>query len=543
MTIEPSDDAFVTIGRRTFIASSALAAAGLSLARTFPLSAQDIRGARPTRVVATAQGRVRGVILDDNVNAFYGIPYGASTAGEQRFMPPSAAASWNDVRDAIAVAPRSPQDLEGPIPEVYALDRRQAMSEDCLHVNVWTPGLSEGDRPVMVWLHGGGFSSGSGDWLLYDGARLSASQDVVVVTVTHRLNVFGYLYLPELGGEKYARSSNVGMLDIVLALDWVRKNIGAFGGNADKVTIFGQSGGGRKVSILTGMPAAKGLFHRAIVMSGSQNTGVAPSDATAATEKFMASAGAKSVDELQRMPMEQLRAAAAKASFNLQPVLDGTTLPAHPYDPVATPLSADVPLIIGTVEHESTFTRGTPLDAIDDASLRKLVKDETRGTDAQVEQLIDVYRKDRPGVSNVDLAQILISDFGYRGRANVMANAKVEQGAAPVYSYLFTWKSPVREGKLKSFHTLDIPFAFNNIEVAASMTGAGQERYALADKISTAFATFAREGAPQHNGLPHWPAYTVEGRATMVFDEECRVVSDPHRATRIALEEVRKSAS
>ena len=541
MKIEPRDDAVTTIGRRTFIASSALAATGLLGARAFPAWAQDIRRAHPTRVVATAHGRLRGVILDDNVNAFYGIPYGASTAGEQRFMPPSAPASWSDVRDAIAVAPRSPQDLEGPIPEVYALDRRQAMSEDCLHVNVWTPGLGQGDRPVMVWLHGGGFSSGSGDWLLYDGARLAASQDVVVVTVTHRLNAFGYLYLPELGGAKYARSSNVGMLDIVLALDWVRNNIGGFGGNADKVTIFGQSGGGRKVSILTGMPAAKGLFHRAIVMSGSQNTGVSPSDATAATEKFMASTGVKSVDELQRMPMEQLRAAAA--SFNLQPVLDGRTLPAHPYEPVATPLSADVPLMIGTVEHESTFTRGTPLDPIDDATLRKLVKDDTRGTDAQVEHLIDVYRKDRPGVSNVELIQILISDTNQRIRANAMANAKAKQGSAPVYAYFFTWQSPVREGKLKSFHTLDIPFAFNNVEVAASMTGAGQERYALADKISTAFATFAREGTPQHNGLPHWPAFTVEERATMVFDDECRVVNDPHRSTRLALEEVRKTAS
>ena len=543
MKIEPPEDALTTIGRRAFIASSALATAGLLGARALPTWAQDIRRAHPTRVVATAHGRVRGVILDGNVNAFYGLPYGASTAGEQRFMPPAAPASWSDVRDAIAVAPRSPQDLEGPIPEVYALDRRQPMSEDCLHVNVWTPGLGEGDRPVMVWLHGGGFSSGSGDWLLYDGARLAASQDVVVVTVTHRLNVFGYLYLPELGGEKYARSSNVGMLDIVLALDWVRNNIGAFGGNAEKVTIFGQSGGGRKVSILTGMPAAKGLFHRAIVMSGSQNTGVSPSDATAASEKFMASAGAKSVDDLQRMPMEQLRAAAAKASFSLQPVLDGTTLPEHPYDPVATPLSADVPLIVGTVEHESTFTRGTPLDPIDDATCTKLVKDETRGSDAQVDQLLDVYRKERPGVSNVDLVQILISDNGYRGRANVMANAKAKQGAAAVYTYFFTWKSPVREGKLKSFHTLDIPFAFNNVEIAASMTGAGQERYALADKISTAFATFAREGTPQHNGLPQWPAFTVEQRATMVFDEECRVVNDPHRATRLALEEVRKTAS
>jgi para-nitrobenzyl esterase len=532
------------IDRRAFLGTTALAAAGL-LGGASPFSAasaQDTRRGRPTRVVATASGRIRGVVLDRNVNAFYGVPYGASTAGDGRFMPPRAPEPWSDVRDAIAVTDRSPQDLEGPIPEVYALDRRQPMSEDCLHLNVWTPALGEGNRPVMVWLHGGGFSSGSGDWLLYDGARLAASQDVVVATVTHRLNVFGYLYLPELGGEKYAESSNVGMLDIVQALDWVRTNIGSFGGDPDNVTIFGQSGGGRKVSVLTAMPAAKGLFHRAIVMSGSQITGVGPSDATAATEKFMAQVGARSVEELERMPMEQLRSGAARSRFNLSPVLDGTTLPAHPFAP-ASAVSADVPMLIGTTEHEATFTRGTPLDPIDDATLARLVKEETHGNDAQVARLIDVYRKGRAGIGNVDLFQILASDNDQRARAYAQAEAKVAQGAAAVYMYYFTWQSPVREGKLKSFHTLDIPFAFDNVEIAASMTGAGQDRYLLADRMSTAFATFARDGAPGHNGLPHWPAFTLAQRATMVLDNDCRVVNDPSRAERLALDEVRAAVS
>jgi para-nitrobenzyl esterase len=527
--------------RRRFLGTSALATAGL-VAAPF-VFAQDVRRAKPTAVVATAAGKIRGVQLENGVSAFYGVPYGASTAGDGRFMPPKAAASWTDVRDAVAVTGRSPQDFEGPIPEVYALDRRQAMSEDCLHVNVFTPALGAGSRPVMVWLHGGGFSSGSGDWLLYDGARLAASQDVVVVAVTHRLNVFGYLYLPEIGGDKYARATNVGMQDIVLALDWVKQNAAAFGGDAGKVTLFGQSGGGRKVSIVTGMPSAKGLFQRAIIMSGSQNTGTSRSDATEATRKFMASVNARTADELQRLPLETLRAAAVKSNFNLQPVLDGVTLLEHPYDPAATSVSANVPLIVGTVEHEATFTRGTPLDPIDDAALRKGVKDETRGSDAQVEQLIAVYRKGRPNLPNVDLLQILISDNGYRARADVMCDAKVKQATASVYRYQFNWKSPVREGKLKSFHTLDIPFAFNNVEIAASMTGAGQERYALADKISTAFATFARSGDPNHAGLPRWPAFTVAERPTMLLDDECRVVNDPHRDERLALAEVRKSVS
>jgi para-nitrobenzyl esterase len=222
-------------------------------------------------------------------------------------------------------------------------------------------------------------------------------------------------------------------------------------------------------------------------------------------------------------------------------VLDGVTLLEHPYDPVATSVSANVPLIVGTVEHEATFTRGTPLDPIDDAALRKGVQRETRATDAQVEQLIAVYRKGRPNLENVDLLQILISDNGYRARADAMCDAKVKQGTASVYRYQFNWQSPVREGKLKSFHTLDIPFAFDNVEVAASMTGAGQERYALADKISTAFATFARGGDPNHSGLPRWPAFTAGERPTMIFDNECRVANDPHREERLALAELRKT--
>ncbi|HET8699152.1 MAG TPA: carboxylesterase family protein [Gammaproteobacteria bacterium] len=525
--------------RRTFLGTAALGAAAFVAPRF--AGAQDIRRARPTGVVPITAGRIRGVVLENGVSAFYGVPYGASTAGDGRFMPPKPVPGWTDVRDTMAVTGRSPQDLDGPIPEVYALDRRQPMSEDCLHVNVFTPAAGTGARPVMVWLHGGGFSSGSGDWLLYDGARLAASRDVVVVTVTHRLNVFGYLYLPEIGGEKYAHSTNVGMQDIVLALEWVQHNAAAFGGDPGKVTLFGQSGGGRKVSILTGMPAAKGLFHRAIVMSGSQNTGTSASDATEATRKFMALVGASTADDLQRMPMETLRAAAVKSNFNLQPVLDGVTLLEHPYDPVATAVSANVPLIVGTVEHEATFTRSTPLDPIDDPALRKAVKNETRATDAQVEQLIAIYRKGRPNVENVDLLQILISDNGYRARADVMCDAKVKQGTASVYRYQFNWQSPVREGKLKSFHTLDIPFAFDNVDVAASMTGGGQERYALAEKISTAFATFARSGDPNHSGLPRWPAFNAAERPTMIFDNECRVVNDPHRDERLALAELRKT--
>ena len=299
----------VGIDRRFFIGSG-LAAAGLYASGAMQRAwAQDIRLAKASRTVQTTSGRVQGLVLDGDVQAFYGVPYGATTAGENRFMPPRKPASWGGVRETTLVGNRSPQDFQGPISEVHALDRQEPMSEDCLNLNVFTPALGQGDRPVMMWLHGGGFTSGSGNWLLYDGARLARSRDVVVVPVTHRLNVFGYLHLEELGGEQFKGASNVGMLDIVAALEWIRDNIAEFGGNPQNVTIFGQSGGGGKVAALLGMPAAKGLFHKAIAMSGALVQGVAQPRATEIAQKFIGDAGAKTVAELLKMRMEHLREA------------------------------------------------------------------------------------------------------------------------------------------------------------------------------------------------------------------------------------------
>ncbi|HEU4617857.1 MAG TPA: carboxylesterase family protein [Gammaproteobacteria bacterium] len=528
------------IDRRAFIGSG-VAAAGLAAAGPFRRAfAQDVRGAKPTQAVETAAGRVQGVVLDGGVNAFYGVPYAASTAGANRFMPPQKLEAWTGVRAANAVGHRSPQDFEGPISEVYSLDRREPMGEDCLNLNVFTPALGAGNRPVMVWLHGGGYSSGSGNWLLYDGARLARSQDVVVVPVTHRLNVFGYLYLAGLGGEKYAQSSNVGMLDIVAALEWVRDNIAKFGGDPGNVTIFGQSGGGGKVTALMGMPPAKGLFHRAIAMSGATLQGVSKDAATETAQKFMAAVGAKTVDQMQQMAMEKLRDVMASAQgLRLSPVEDGTTLPAGPFAPRASDLSADVPLIVSTVAQEVNFFPTTPLDPMDDAALLANVKRQTGADDAAAKELIDVYRSGRPKAPNEELYQTIASDAGFRQGPLTVAQRKAEQGKAPVYMYYFTWQSPVREGKLRAYHTLDIPFAFNNVEVAASMTGAGNDRYALATKMSSAFAAFARTGNPACDELPAWPAFDMTQRATMVLDDDCRVENDPHKAERLAIEKVR----
>ena len=524
--------------RRTFLQTGGLATAGVALASPIAALAQDIRGKALTRDVATSAGRIRGVVLDGNIQAFYGVPYGATTGGANRFLPPKPPQAWSGVRETIQVGNRSPQPLAGPISEIAALHRANPLGEDCLHVNVSTPANDSATRPVMVWFHGGGFWSGSGDWLLYDGANLARSQDVVVVTVTHRLNAFGFLYLPEIGGSKYADASNVGMHDMTLALDWVQNNIENFGGDPDNVTIFGQSGGGGKVSVLTAMPSAQEKYHRGIIMSGSTLEVENADAATETTERFIADTGVASVDALQRMPWQQLNAAAESFPFRMGPTVDGSSIPSHPYSPAAPAISAGIPLIIGTTEYEANFFPDTPLDPIDSSTLEELVRNET-GTDSdEAKRLIGEYRDGRPDVGNVDIYQIIASDVRFGTNANTQAERKAAQGGGPVYKYYFTWQPPVRDGKLKSYHCIDIPFAFNNVEVSASMTGAGNDRYALADQISGAFAQFARNSNPNHDGIPLWDPFDASQRATMVFNNDTGARLDPHSAERKALAEV-----
>lgn len=532
------------MNRRSFLGYGAMGTAGLLTGGTFrKSSAQDLGDSSPSAVVRTTAGRVRG-IARDRVSAFYGIPYGASTAGARRFMPPAKPDPWTGVREATHFGHRSPQGPSALIPEVAAVDRREPAGEDCLCLNVWTSRAGAGRRPVMVWLHGGGYSQGSGAFIIYDGANLACRHDVVVVTVNHRLNVFGYLYLAELGGEKFAQSSNVGMLDIVAALEWVRDNISEFGGDPNNVTIFGQSGGGGKVSTLMAMPSAKGLFHRAICESASAIKGVPKDDATQSAERYMQKLGLKpnQVDELQKLPADQLveaiggGGAMGGAGLRLAPVTDGKSLPRDPFSPNAPGISANVPLLIGSVETEVTFMRGTPLDPMDDAALHARVKQISRATDdAAIDHLIEVYRSGRPGIANTDLYLILASDATFRAGVMTEAERKAEEGAAPCYMYYFRWKSPVRDGKLRTFHTLEIPFVFDNVDLATAMTGSGQDRYALEDKISGAWVAFVRTGNPSHGLLPSWPAFNTRQRATMILDNECDVVDDPHGDERRAL--------
>jgi para-nitrobenzyl esterase len=521
------------VDRRTFLGNS-LAVFGA--ARVFAADTNAAIGA----TVQTASGKIRG-ITQNKINAFLGVPYGASTAGAGRCMPPVKPQPWTGVKDTVELGPASPQVPSMLIPEAMAQQPKNDGNgnEDCLRLNVWTPSTGNGKRPVMLWLHGGGFSAGSSNWAMYNGANLAAKHDVVVVTVTHRLNVFGYLYLADIGGAKYASASNVGMLDIVEALKWVRDNISQFGGDPKNVTIFGQSGGGGKVCTLLGMPEAKGLFHRAIAMSGSLVRGATRDRASKGAEALMAQLNLKpnQVDELQKIPQAQLlQAMRATQGLQLNPVTDGRTLPADPFDPTATAISSDVPLMIGSTETEVTWSTATNYDPPDDAGLRARVKAALRGDDAQADKVIAVYRKNRPKASNLDLALIIETDVSnFRTGTDTIADRKAAAVRAAVYKYYFQWYSPVRDGKPRSFHTLDIPFAFQNVDIAQSMTGTGKERYALADKMSAAWVAFARSGNPNHKGLPKWEPFTTPQRATMIFNNECKGVNDPFRDERAAL--------
>lgn len=538
------------IDRRDFLGLGAAAAAGLLVdGRLTPLWAQDTRGLAMTPVVQTAAGRLRGVVRF-GVNQFWGVPYAASTEGANRFMPPAKVASWTGVRECVQVGHRAPQDPDGPISEVFALDRQEPMGEDCLNLNVFTPGVGSGNRPVMVWLHGGGFAGGSGNWLLYEGTNLARKEDVVVVAVTHRLNVFGFLHLSDLGaGERWANSSNVGMQDIVAALGWIKENIAAFGGNPSNVTTFGQSGGGSKVTTLMAMPSAKGLMHRAIAMSGAQVRGATRENATRAAEQFLAKLGVKSnqLDRLQQLTSQQLQDA-FYGEPRIQglaggPVVDGTSLPRDQWSPDAPASSADVPLMMSSVETEDAWNDPPPPLQMSEEDMMTRVKRIVRNDEAKAREMVALYRKTHPRISTTDVYLIMNADNTRRANAQLLCELKTAQGKAPAYLYYFNWRSPVHKGQMKAYHTLDIPFAFYNIDQAASMTGAMQDRYALAHKMSAAFAAFARTGNPNHSDVPMWPAFNTRSYPTMLFGNDCKVVNDPNREERLALKLIREGGA
>lgn len=487
-------------------------------------------------IAQTGNGQVRGTV-DDGVRVFKGIPYAAA----RRFAAPTPAVPWAGVRDALAYAPMAPQPSVnlGGLFASWTFD--SAMSEDCLAINVWTSALRDGGkRPVMVWFHGGDFSSLSGSRNVFDGVRLCNRGDVVVVTLNHRLNAFGYMYLGEVAPELGA-AANPGMLDLVAALEWVRDNIAEFGGDPGNVTIFGQSGGGGKVATIMAMPGAEGLFHRAIIQSGSYARNahlqaMTPAEASGLTRSLLAALDVAPA-ALMDLPMEAIVAGLAKAARApkrpvWRPVADGTVLPAGPWWPQPPAVSAQVPLMIGTTATETTMLIGTfdpTTFALDDAGLRARMAAIFKP--AAVDRVIAGMQAAHPGASPADLFFWITTTNMFQKGAWLHAAQKASQNAAPVYLYELTWCTPVDGGKWHSPHSADLPLMFDNVAKSASMVGTGADAQIVADTMSAAWIAFARSGKPATPTLD-WPAWTTDTRATMVFDVQSRVVNgyrDPER--------------
>ena len=485
-------------------------------------------------IAATVAGKVRGKV-DDGIYVFKGVRYGADTS-TTRFQAPRPAPAWSGVVDALDYGNQTPQAPAGDGGGLFkSWANRKQDSEDCLFLNVWTPALRDGrKRPVMVWFHGGGFSSGSGASHAYDGTRLAKRGDVVVVTVNHRLNVFGHLYLAELGGPQFADSGNAGILDLLLSLQWVRDNIKEFGGDPDTVMIFGESGGGAKVTTLMAMPAAKGLFHRAAVQSGAWLLFNEREPSTRMASAVVSELGLtqQTLDRILTLPIATIQQAGSKASRGSMgggwgPVIDGRNLLRHPFTPDAPPESRDVPLLIGFNRTESTLLVGPRDPAYFELTWESLpAKLGPLLPGIEVNSIVQRYRKLHPQYSPSDVFFAATTDSRFVRAHVAQAERKAQQGGAPAYLYMLDWDTPVDGGKWRSPHALEIGFVFDNAAKSESMAGIGPEQQRIADLMSSAWIAFARSGNPGSALLPRWPAYDVSARSSMIFDLEPKVVSD-----------------
>ncbi len=495
-------------------------------------------------LIETPAGKLRGTVID-GILAFKSVPYAATTAGAARFLPPSPPQPWAGIRDAGEYTGHAPQIGLRPasrpeLADLYGIGDTSPPSEDSLTVNVWTPALNDGaKRPVMVWLHGGAFSYGTGNGERTRGSRLCKRGDFVVVCVNHRLNILGFLDLSSVAGPEYATSGNAGMLDIVAALEWVRDNISAFGGDPDCVTIFGESGGGGKVCTLMAMPAAQGLFHRAIVQSGAVVLHRSRDRAAKLTDAVLRELAITPAG-LQDVPLARLMAAVGPAQkalgpsqkplfdrYPFGPVVDGTILPRQPYSPDATALSAHIPLLIGDMKDESASFVATDdkmwFRTLDETELHARV---THLAGPQAARTIATYRAANPAMNPAELLIAIRTDAEFRIRSLTVAERQAALQSAPVFMYAFEWETPVHEGRLKSPHALDVPFTFDTLDLTRAH-GDRPDAFHLSATMAETWINFARTGRPSHPNLPPWPAYDTKTRPTMILDTDCHVTNDP----------------
>ncbi|KEQ02577.1 carboxylesterase/lipase family protein [Pseudorhizobium pelagicum] len=529
---------------RKILRSAMAACCGSLFLSGMPLhaAAETFTASTDKTVVETSRGRLLGA-LDDGVYSYLGVPY----ARAERFMPAEDVQPWKGVRPAVTYGENCfiPQMTAVAGDELFNPHRYLPMSENCQFVNVWTPGIKDGKkRPVMVWIHGGGFTNGSGIELTsYDGHNLSKEGDVVVVTLNHRLNVLGFLDLSAYGDE-YKTSGNASVTDLVAALKWVNHNIEAFGGDPDNVTIFGQSGGGYKVRALMGTPAAKGLFGKAIVQSGSRVDSVTDqASSRKVAELTLANLGLKAEDigQLAEMDYYKLLAAANQAlkdaaaqgakDARYAPVQDGEYIPENPVGDRWVDQARDIPLMVGNTLNEfETVIRNKVGDLVadnkntwdDEKAEAKLKQRFSDKADAVGKAFLAAYPEKK-------LADAYFVDLYFRPGAIRDLDLKAKQNGAPVYSYMFAYESPVLDGIAMSWHCSELPYVFANAGLVKTSTGGGQQALALSRKMSQAWVNFARSGKPSAEGLPDWPAYTSDRPATMVFDAESRVAVDLDR--------------
>ena len=502
-------------------------------------AARTASATRNTELFFTADtqyGKIQGM-ANSGIKEFKGVPYGASTAGKNRYMPPQKPAAWTGVRECLAYGQISPQTISPPTSDYsqliqWDLHYGTGMGEDVLTLNVWTPGLKDGGkRAVLVSFHGGGFATGSGNGPQYDGTQLARLGDVVVVNVNHRLASMGYLHLADLGApQEFAHAGVVGMMDLVASLEWVRDNIENFGGDPRKVMIFGQSGGGAKTSTMLAIPSAKGLFHAAGIQSGSTIRSLDRERGAKSAELLLAKLGISKSDipAIQKVSWQQILEAqvALGAEAPFTPVVDGTILPHHPFDPTAPPESATVPIIISNTLEDAAL-RLTNFDLTEEG-LRTMMN---QRYGPKAEAMLALYRNRYPDKSPFLIQAQIFTDSTSRKSAMLQAERKSAQGQAPAYMYLWEFASAGFGGKFGAVHGTDVSATFNNYRDGVGGTGSEEER-ALWARFATTWVTMAKNANPNNSKIPNWPGYDTQTRATMVFNKEVRVENDPRSEIR-----------